>query len=59
MIKSFIFQAGNSKADNIKAAAAGLKLSCSVCKSSMPDPKTYKQVWIKVAEVKPNSLSCW
>ena len=44
MIKSFIFQAGNSKADNIKAAAAGLKLSCSVCKSSMPDPKTYKQV---------------
>jgi len=35
--------AGNSKADNIKAAAAGLKLSCTVCKSSMPDPKTYKQ----------------
>lgn len=43
-IKSFTYQAGNSKADNIKAAAAGLKLSCTVCKSSMPDPKTYKQV---------------
>ena len=37
-------QQGNSKHDNIKTAMAGLKLSCGVCKSLMPDPKTYKQV---------------
>ena len=47
----YIFQQGNSKADNAKAAAAGLKLSCTVCKSSMPDPKTYKQVFFNFAEV--------
>jgi len=35
--------AGNSKADNMKTAAAGLKFQCNVCKSIMPDPKTYKQ----------------
>merc|ERR1712083_229709 len=34
---------GNSKKDNEKTAAAGLKSSCSVCKAQMPDPKTYKQ----------------
>ena len=37
-------QQGNSKADNQKTAMAGLKMSCGVCKSLMPDPKTYKQV---------------
>lgn len=52
IIKFAFFQQGNSKADNIKAAAAGLKMSCTVCKSSMPDPKTYRQVKFKVAEVK-------
>merc|ERR1712098_979991 len=36
-------QQGHSKHDNAKTAAAGLKFSCAVCKSSMPDPKTYKQ----------------
>jgi len=36
-------QAGNSAADQKKAAMAGLKMSCTVCKSMMPDPKTYKQ----------------
>jgi len=36
-------QAGNSKQDNAKTAAAGLKCVCVVCKSAMPDPKTYKQ----------------
>jgi len=34
---------GNSKKDNEKTAAAGLKSSCGVCKALMPDPKTYKQ----------------
>lgn len=29
--------------DSKKTAAAGLKYACSVCKSQMPDPKTYKQ----------------
>ena len=38
------FQQGNSKHDNLKTAMAGLKMSCGVCKSLMPDPKTYKQV---------------
>jgi len=37
-------QAGNSAAEQKKAAMAGLKMSCFVCKSMMPDPKTYKQV---------------
>ena len=36
-------QAGNNKHDNAKTAAAGLKFVCSVCRSAMPDPKTYKQ----------------
>jgi len=36
-------QQGQSKKDNEKSAMAGLKSSCSVCKSMMPDPKTYKQ----------------
>ena len=36
-------QAGNNKHDNAKTAAAGLKFTCSVCRSPMPDPKTYKQ----------------
>ena len=35
---------GNSLKDQKKAAAAGLKMTCSVCRSMMPDPKTYKQV---------------
>jgi hypothetical protein len=35
--------AGNSKHDNAKTAAAGLKYTCTVCRSIMPDPKTYKQ----------------
>merc|ERR1719228_2607801 len=34
---------GNSKADNQKTAAAGLKSKCSVCMALMPDPKTYRQ----------------
>jgi len=34
---------GNSLKDQKKAAAAGLKMTCSVCRSMMPDPKTYKQ----------------
>ena len=34
---------GNSKHDNAKTAAAGLKFTCTVCKAAMPDPKTYKQ----------------
>jgi len=34
--------AGNSKADNLKTAQAGLKTSCKVCMAQMPDPKTYK-----------------
>ena len=29
--------------DSKNAAAAGLKVSCNVCKAQMPDPKTYKQ----------------
>lgn len=29
--------------DQKKAAAAGLKHVCTVCKAQMPDPKTYKQ----------------
>ena len=36
-------QQGSNKHDNAKTAAAGLKFSCAVCRSSMPDPKTYKQ----------------
>jgi len=36
-------QQGNSLADNKKTAMAGLKASCQVCKSLMPDLKTYKQ----------------
>ena len=35
-------QAGNSKADNLKTSTAKLA-PCVVCRSMMPDPKTYKQ----------------
>jgi len=36
-------QQGNSLSDQKKAAMAGLKSVCTVCKAMMPDPKTYKQ----------------
>merc|ERR1712038_988206 len=36
-------QQGHSAADQKKAANAALKIACTVCKSAMPDPKTYKQ----------------
>ena len=36
-------QQGHSAKDQTKAAQAALKISCAVCKSQMPDPKTYKQ----------------
>jgi len=36
-------QAGHSASDQKKAALAALKSSCVVCRSQMPDPKTYKQ----------------
>lgn len=36
-------QQGHSAKDQKKAAQAALTISCSVCKSQMPDPKTYKQ----------------
>ena len=36
-------QQGSNKHDNAKTAAAGLKFSCAVCRSSMPDTKTYNQ----------------
>jgi len=36
-------QEGNSLKAQKQAAAAGLKMTCSVCRSMMPDPKTYKQ----------------
>jgi len=36
-------QQGHSANAQKAAAAAGLKVACSVCKSAMPDPKTYKQ----------------
>jgi len=36
-------QAGHSAAEQKKAALVALKSSCCVCKSLMPDPKTYKQ----------------
>lgn len=32
-----------SHKDSKTAAAAALTFSCAVCKSQMPDPKTYKQ----------------
>ena len=35
-------QQGNSKADNLKTSTAKLS-PCVVCRSMMPDPKTYKQ----------------
>jgi len=34
---------GGSLADQKKAAAKALTFVCTVCKSQMPDPKTYKQ----------------
>lgn len=36
-------QAGHSANDQKKAALANLVHVCAVCKSQMPDPKTYKQ----------------
>ncbi|KAF6025744.1 znf706 [Bugula neritina] len=36
-------QKGHSAADQKKAAAAALTYSCTVCRSQMGDPKTYKQ----------------
>ncbi|XP_031633196.1 zinc finger protein 706-like [Contarinia nasturtii] len=36
-------QAGHSANDQKKAAQKALVISCSVCRSQMPDPKTYKQ----------------
>lgn len=39
---SLIFK-GHSLADQKAAAAKALTLQCVVCKSQMPDPKTYKQ----------------
>jgi len=36
-------QAGHSANDHKKSAMAGLKSTCAICKSLMPDPKTYKQ----------------
>jgi len=36
-------QAGHNLKDQKKAAAAGLSFNCDICKSQMPDPKTYKQ----------------
>jgi 4F5 protein related disordered region len=35
--------AGHSLSDQKAAASKALQISCSVCKSQMPDPKTYKQ----------------
>ncbi|CAG2178125.1 unnamed protein product [Oppiella nova] len=32
--------------DQKKAAQAALTYQCSVCKSQMPDPKTYKQHFV-------------
>ena len=29
--------------DNKKSAAAALKQTCAVCRTQMPDPKTYRQ----------------
>lgn len=36
-------QQGHSASAQKKAAQAALTISCVVCKSQMPDPKTYKQ----------------
>jgi len=36
-------QKGHSAATQKKAAAAALVYVCTVCRSQMPDPKTYKQ----------------
>jgi len=36
-------QAGHSAKDQKNAAMAALKSTCSICRSLMPDPKTYKQ----------------
>ncbi|KAL3285105.1 hypothetical protein HHI36_019229 [Cryptolaemus montrouzieri] len=36
-------QQGHSANDQKKAAQKALQHICSVCKSQMPDPKTYKQ----------------
>ncbi|CAL8113728.1 unnamed protein product [Orchesella dallaii] len=36
-------QQGHSLKDQKAAAAKALSISCAVCKSQMPDPKTYRQ----------------
>lgn len=36
-------QQGHNQSDQKKAAQKALSFSCAVCKSQMPDPKTYKQ----------------
>lgn len=36
-------QQGHSLADQKAAAQKALNIQCVVCKSQMPDPKTYKQ----------------
>ncbi|XP_055624636.1 zinc finger protein 706-like [Toxorhynchites rutilus septentrionalis] len=36
-------QQGHGLSDQMKAAQKALVFSCAVCKSQMPDPKTYKQ----------------
>ncbi|XP_021947666.1 zinc finger protein 706 [Folsomia candida] len=36
-------QQGHSLSAQKDAAAKALKISCAICKSQMPDPKTYKQ----------------
>lgn len=36
-------QQGHSANDQKKAAQKALVISCAVCKSQMPDPKTYRQ----------------
>uniref|UniRef100_A0A336LMH1 CSON012989 protein n=1 Tax=Culicoides sonorensis TaxID=179676 RepID=A0A336LMH1_CULSO len=36
-------QQGHSAQEQKKAAEKALQYSCIVCKSQMPDPKTYKQ----------------
>ncbi|CAB3372337.1 zinc finger protein 706-like [Cloeon dipterum] len=36
-------QQGHSASDQQKAAAKALVFACAICKSQMPDPKTYKQ----------------
>lgn len=39
----FVFVLGHSLSLQKNAAAKALTISCVICKSQMPDPKTYKQ----------------